>query len=206
MSQSQVASGDTSDARGAGQGTDTDNQGNNDSGTSGAEDQVAYSTYQKTLHQAKKARTENEELRQRLDSYEQEKLEAQKKYEDLYRKEREQREKTEGKYSELSKKIEDQTKRSAMQSHLAKLGIDPKYSDKALNLVDLSDLHIDDMNNEVVGAEAAAQRFREEYDVFFKARKPGVSHGAPDSAGVDKPVEQMTKEELYAHLRSTKGA
>jgi hypothetical protein len=205
MSKENLASGGDSEASGAGQVGD-DGELNHFDASGNQDDKVAYSTYHKTLAQAKKARSENEELKQRLDQYEQEKLEAQKKYEDLYRKERELREAKEKEYKDLSKRVQEQTKAQAMQSELSKLGIDPKYSDKALKLVDLSDLHIDEMNNEVVGARDAAQRFREEYDVFFRQSGPKASHDAPKEGGssASKPLDKMSVDELREYHKALK--
>lgn len=207
MSQSQVGSADASQAGGDGVNTDTSNQSPaNHSVGDNAEDHVSYSTYQKAVTREKSLKARASELEQRLQEIEQRDLENQKKYESLYRQEKERAQSLEQKLQGTNKWIEDQHKKTALRSELSKLGINPKYEDKALSLVNLSDLMVDDEHG-VVGVEEAARKFKEEFDVFFAKGGPGVRHSAPSSEGVSKSMDNMDKKELYAQLaRMSSGA
>jgi hypothetical protein len=202
MSQSQVGSADASQAGGDGVNTtDTrNNQTDQHSVDEGSKnDHVSYSTYQKAVTREKSLKARANELEQRLQEIEQRDLENQKKYESLYRQEKERAQSLEQKLQGTNKWIEDQHKKTALRSELGKLGINPKYEDKALSLVNLSDLMVDDEHG-VVGVEETARKFKEEFDVFFTKGGPGVRHSAPDSEGVSKSMGNMGKKELYEQL------
>lgn len=204
MSTQEVASGDNSNA--SSHGVDAEVSAPSTEPARGSEeDKVAYSSYQKALTQKKNLQARSQELEAKLQQYEQKDLEHKQKYEALWKQAEDKASAREQELLALKTKVETQAKQSALRSELAKLGLNPKHEAKALQLVDTSEVILDDEHG-VLGVEEVARKFREDFDVLFQQRVPGVAQNAPRPVGsVGKPNSAMSKEEIIAQLKALEG-
>ena len=205
MSTQEVARGDNPNASGQGVDAEVGQQHEPEAARSAEEDRVAYSSYQKALTQKKNFQSRVQELELKVNEYEQKDLQHKQKYEALWKQAEEKASAKEQELTAMKSWLEKQQKEAAIRSELSKLGLNPKHEAKALQLVDLEGVMLDEEHG-VLGVEEAARKFREDFDVLFQQRVPGVAHNAPSSVGnVGKPTRELSKEEIIAQLKALGG-
>ena len=204
MSTHEVASGDNSNASSSGVDAEV-SVTSTEAARSADDDKVAYSSYQKALTQKKNFQSRAQELEAKLNEYEQKDLEHKQKYEALWKQAEDKASAKEQELAAMKSWVETQQKQAALRSELAKLGLNPKHEAKALQLVDTSDILLDEEHG-VLGVEEVARKFRDDFDVLFQQRVPGVAQTAPRAVGsVGKPNSALSKEEIIAQLKALEG-
>lgn len=75
--------------------------------------------------------------------------------------------------------IRDSLKAGAIKKELLKMGLDEKYLDQSLKLVDVNSLNYDSETRVVTGAEVQAKLLFEKVPVFFGKTNVGVNQSSP---------------------------
>jgi hypothetical protein len=159
----------------------------------------------KVLREKRNYAAKAAELEAKIKELEENKLVESQKFESLWQQEKEARVQAESKYSQLSTKIEDNEKKSAIRSELVKLGLNPQHEQTVFRLMDTKDVFLDQDTGAIIGADHAAKAFHESFkDLGFFGRKtPGVSYEAPGvNVNASKPLDQLSKEEILQQLKS----
>lgn len=134
---------------------------------------------------------ENQTYKQKLTEHEESKLVEEKKFVEIAEKRKQEADQWKQKYDESQKFITESIKQGAIKQELIKLGIDPKYSNEAIKLIDLGKVHFDSETKTVIGAEDEAKILAEKFPPLFGGTGARASHEAP---GTGKPA-QLTLEE-----------
>jgi len=141
---------------------------------------------QEKLNQAKAlaaARQELNDLKNSVQTREQQELEQKQEYKKLYEAEKARVESIQKEYSSVQEQIRANKMATAVRSELIKLGLDETHAETALRLVDKNLVNIDPGTQIVVGADEAAKQFHAKHAAlgFFKRSMPGVNHAATHS-------------------------
>lgn len=167
---------------------------------------VSYETYQKVLDQRKADRQKARDLQTALDAANAEKATAEetrlandKKFEELYTKEKADRIKAQETLQHMTVKQVETTKREAIKTALGgvRKADYTKFFD--LSLVVLSD----DGEAEPESVKAAANKFRESYPELVAGKAPSkMAHeaGSAMTKPVPKPLHTLPPEQLRAQL------
>jgi len=83
------------------------------------------------------------------------------------------------KYEDSQTTIEKSIKKGAVKNELVKLGIDQKYINDTIKLVNIDNIQYDNDSKTVVGAEDEAKALAEKFPPLFGTNKAGVNHDAP---------------------------
>jgi hypothetical protein len=164
------------------------------------QDQVAYDTYRKTLGEAKKYKSETQELRQKLEEYEKAQLEEQGKYQDLYSKIKQERDEIYQAKRDLELSIAEERIRSQVVSKAKELGcID---TDALTKLVGFDGLDVDDSYN-VSGQslDMVLKKAKQDKPYLFSKPQPTIRDGVPakDSGKID--LNSLKKDDLIAYAK-----
>ena len=89
--------------------------------------------------------------------------------------------------------IKNQVKETAVRKELTKLGIDSKFMDKTVKLVDLDSINYDEETGVVVGADIQAKKLHEEFTPLFGKKNEKVDHGAPNGTPEKLTIEEYRK-------------
>jgi hypothetical protein len=184
----------------------------NGQGASGAnddaDDKVSYETYKKVLDQRKADRDKARELQEQLDALKAEKesaeaarLSEQKRFEELYQKEKTKAEQLAGQIKDMTTQQVERAKTSALKDALGVSKAEYlKFAD--LSLITLTE----DGTPDPESVKAAANKFRESYPELIPAKSGSKIPGeAPKDGGLPKPKDpmQMSQAELRAALQAT---
>ena len=182
------------------------------SGAASENEQVSRKAYEKALKEKSNASRHNLELRNELDALkaklaegEENRLQEQNQYKELYEQTRTKLEESQGKHSALLDQIETGKKMSAVKSELMKRGMNPEHEATVFKLMDTSEVMLDPQTGVVIGAEDAAKSFHEQFkDLGLFGHKPvGVSHNAPtNNVNSDEDLNSLSQSEIMARLKS----
>jgi hypothetical protein len=136
---------------------------------------------------------ENLTFKAKLSEYEENKLVEEKKFVEIAEKRKQEADQWKAKYDESQRFITESIKTGAVKNELIKLGIDPKYSNEAIRLIDLGKIHYDNETKTVVGAEDEAKILYEKFPPLFGTQGARASHDAPASKTAQLTLEEWKK-------------
>ena len=188
------------------EGKKTDVTGSDAEGEENQPQTVAYDTYQKVLDQRKADRARARELEAELATVKAKQAEAdekaladQKKFEELYTKEKGERAKLQETVQSMTQRQVENAKREAIKAALGGVRKDDYAKFFDLSAVQLNE----DGSVDPESVKVAANKFRESYPELVAgkqsakiANEAGTSH----SGGQPKPLHQMSEAELRARL------
>lgn len=180
-----------------------------DPASGGSQDTVKYETYKKTLGEAKKYKSQLEELQDRLSSLEQEKLQAEGNKEELIESLKKEVNQWKGKATKAVSSFAKSKVHEAMMREASKAGCqDPELVLRAY-AQDLDEIDFDDQfNPDLDQLKTTLERVRQERPYLFGKEAPKIgSHQVKTSTvssdGTRKPVSKMTEEELMEAFGKT---
>lgn len=156
---------------------------------------------------ASEAQSQLEELQNKLTEIEKEKMmsnEQYKEYAEKLESQLKEREQELGKYKETIKQGQVNRK---IQDELVRNGLNPKYMDDALRLVDRQQVSFHPETQTVLGVEDLVRDFKDRYkDLgFFGKTVPGVDYSAANSKPEgQKTIGEMSIQEKLKMLSQTK--
>lgn len=175
------------------------------------EDVVAYDTHRKLLSEKKKTQAQLEELKKQLGQYEQQKLEAEGRKDEVIKSLRQQLSEKESILKEKDSRYAWNVVSGQIKSRATQEGC--KSPDKLLRLLDkedLSALEVDD--NYMVNQDDLSriiEKAKRENDFLFSARKANVND-LPPSGKVEQPekktVKDLSRKEKFALLGQMLGS
>lgn len=160
---------------------------------------VSFASHQKLLGEKKKAQTELESLRVRLEEIESEKLQTQGKYKEHAESLQKKLQETQAKERSLHKVYSEKVIRQQFASEAMKMGcVDPE---DAFKLCDLAGVEVtDDFEFEADSLKSALSDLQKKKPYLFK-KEVSAPKDSPPSNRINKPSgAELTKDELYAEL------
>ena len=154
----------------------------------------------KSLEEKLKAYEEAEKTRKVRD------LEEEKNYREILTLKEQEIDSYKQKMSQYKAAVEDGHKLSKVKNELSKFGLDGKYEDVALKLVDRNRLKWDDEMGTVVGAELEAKAIYEKLKdtgIFKKSSGP-INQSAPSTINANKSFSQLSKNEKLEIITKAK--
>lgn len=112
--------------------------------------------------------------------YEEEKLLAEQKYQEVAELKEREASDWKSKYEHTQKVITDSVKTNSIKKELHKLGMSASYMDHAIKMIDLGSVKIDPDTNTVYGHESAANQIKEMFPPLFGVTMASVDHSAPN--------------------------
>lgn len=183
----------------------------NDPSASGNENQdnltdtVAYDTYKRTLGEAKKAKSELSDMRAKLEQYENAKLEAEGKKDEIIEKQRKQIDELFGKLKTTEASFAEMQITSQVADKAKELGcID---TDMLMKIIDGKGLDIvDGYKVSTQSLEMVLNEIKESKPYLFSKPAPKIHDGAPttmskDNDGGSRVTSKMTKDELIERAK-----
>lgn len=131
---------------------------------------------------------ELEELKQWKAEAEESRLKEQEKWKEMYEKRDIEKKELLEKLNQTEKSIFDGHKVNALKSELNKLGIKENYLEKAVKLVDLDSIRLDNETSTVVNADEHAKAIYDEWSDLFGQSNTNVSHDSTDPVGTSGPM------------------
>lgn len=174
----------------------------------GKKDSVAYETYQKLLAEKKKLQTETQEIKTKLDEYEQGKLEAEGKLKEALENAKQLNTKLKTDKVELFKKVADKAIRSQFFRKAEKLGChDPEVAMKALSFDDLEiteDFEFDENKlEEKLQVLTKEKPYLFKKDVKLPADVTPTNKNAPEKSFADMSTQELLNK--YKEISLKKG-
>jgi len=148
---------------------------------------VPRTTYEKAIREKKNA-METLKVKERTD------LENKEQYKELYDMKQKEAEDLQVKLDKQSQLITEAKKVGTLKSELQKLGMDQRFINESIKLVDLSKIIVDEETSTITGADLCAKLLSEKFPPLFQTKSPGVSHQAP--VGMGKPLDLDTWKQL----------
>jgi len=144
--------------------------------------------------QAKKERQEKAAYKARLETIENEKLESQGKYKEMWEKDRKE-------LDAIKSAAINGSKKAYLKDELISLGLNPSVTEKALRLADLDSIEVDKetFKPDMEQISYEARKMREELPMLFTKKFSPPKDGTPGTSKVEKKsVRNMSNEELDA--------
>lgn len=180
----------------------------NPGGDHDKKDTVAYDSHKKLLDEKKRVAEENKALKEKLDAYENEKLQSEGKSKELAEKLRKELEEERSKASESKKRIVKDRVENALKLEAAKAGLTMPF-EKFAKLVDLDTVEVDTDTLEVNGKDVqrVLEKAREDMPYIFGKAKVDVNNvdpsGKKDQKDQNAPqnLSALPKEKLLEMLQ-----
>lgn len=134
---------------------------------------------EKVLNEKKNAMESLRQMQSEVKRRDEEKLLADKKYEELAETRLSEINDWKTKYETSQKTIQNSMKTSVLKKELTKLGCHPEYIDKAVRFADLNEINYDTETGVVSGADNIAKSISEELKPFFGNQAVGTNQSAP---------------------------
>lgn len=179
-----------------------------DQASGGSQDTVKYDTYKRTLGEAKKYKSQLEELQERLSSLEQEKLQAEGNKDELIESLKKEVNQWKGKATKAVSSFARSKVHEAMMREASKAGCqDPELVLRAY-ASDIDEIDFDDQfNPDVDQLKTTLERVRQERPYLFGKEAPKIGSHQVKTGSVSsdnkKPVSKMTEEELLEAFGKT---
>lgn len=190
------------------QASSAQDQENGQAVAGGNQDTVKYETYKRTLSEAKKARAQMTEMAERLQSLEQEKLQAEGKVQDLLESVTKERDDLKSRLAQAHGSFAQGRAMDVIVDEANKMGVASTGLLRKAVSDKIADLEFDDEyrpNSEQVKMILEDLR-KEEPFLFSKAAPSVASHNVkPNSVPGQKSLNQMTEDEInekWANLKS----
>lgn len=149
---------------------------------------------------------ENAKLLARIQELETLSLSEKEQYKTLYEREKEARELVIKELTSHKEKEVEGKKLSAIKKELFKLGLDPKFEEAALKLVDKKSIVVDQATDTIIGADEIAKQFHQNYGSlgFFSKAGSFANHTAAAAGPLKVDLSKMSVEQKLAALRQQK--
>lgn len=165
-------------------------------------DSVAYESYQKALHQKKKAQTENAELQAELKALREEKLQREGKIEELNATYKTERDQFEAELKKTKQQYAWNSLTNSIKAEAEKHGcLDTDLLIKAIDDDDLNRINVGEnfsIDNESLNSVIADTKKKK--PMLFKASSVPVANGTPNTK-VEKPAKKQMKDMSLDELR-----
>ena len=143
------------------------------------ENQYSAEFVNKVLKEKRNVVEANKALKGEIDSFKKQDLVKKENYKELLDMQKKEADELRIKYEDQKSLIVNTKKVDALRTELVKLGMDEKFLNKAVKLVELESIIIDDDTNVITGADLLAKNLSEEFPPLFQRKAVGVSHEAP---------------------------
>jgi len=183
--------------------------------TSGAESVKTYDEgfVSKLKGEKDNFRSANQQLQEKVEALQNQIREGEEKalkekedYKTLYEQQKQRVEELTGVVDKAANEKLNTAKTGELRKELEKLGVNPKYAEKAVQLAQLDTVKIDKETGTIYGADLVAKTLSEEWPVLFGGQTDNVTQNAPE---VPRPTGALTLEEWqrlpYAERKQREG-
>lgn len=168
--------------------------GQSDTESSGSQDKVAYTTYQKVLGEKKKMAEKLGELESKLQSIEETKLQEQGKFKEAAEVKSKEAQEWKQKATNLAHTFASLQKEQALKLKAQELGMQPKALEKLTALVDLNEIELDDSLQVNQGkVSEILSNLQKEHDYLFKKSVAATKDVFPGTPSGPKSAEDLKK-------------